>query len=86
MDVHVGEELMDKFTLYKNMPASALTPSTQVKSYVRVLLLPASSSGVNPWEVTLLIVSILLVTSFLASGKKKKRRNNERLRFSNCHE
>lgn len=67
---HVGQELQDKITLYKNMPASMLSKTIQVKSHVRVLLLPASSSGVNPWEVTLLIVSILLVTSFLASGNK----------------
>lgn len=55
--------------LYKIVPPSALGTTLSVKPYVRLLLLPSSSGGINAWEVTLLIVSILLVTSFLASGK-----------------
>ncbi|CAO0798108.1 unnamed protein product [Mucor circinelloides] len=65
--VHVGDELFHKMMLYKNVPPSSLGTTLSVKPYVRLLLLPSSAGGINAWEVTLLIVSILLVTSFLAS-------------------
>jgi hypothetical protein len=50
------------------MPSSSLGQTMSVRPFVRVLMLPAVSGGINAWEVTLLVVSILLVTSFLASG------------------
>ncbi|OAD04489.1 hypothetical protein MUCCIDRAFT_108313 [Mucor lusitanicus CBS 277.49] len=65
--LHVGDELFHKIMLYKNVPPSSLGAALSVKPYVRLLLLPSSAGGINAWEVTLLIVSILLVTSFLAS-------------------
>jgi hypothetical protein len=72
----VGEELFHKLMQYKDVPPSALGTTLSVKPYVRLLLLPSSSGGINAWEVTLLIVSILLVTSFLASGKYIQNCNN----------
>ncbi|KAL9550528.1 hypothetical protein MBANPS3_004691 [Mucor bainieri] len=58
--VHVGDELFHKIMLYKNVPPSSLGTALSVKPYVRLLLLPSSAGGINAWEVTLLIVSILL--------------------------
>ncbi|KAI8646845.1 hypothetical protein BD408DRAFT_215134 [Parasitella parasitica] len=55
--------------LYKNIAPSALGANLSVKPYIRLLLLPSTAGEINPWEITLLIISILLVTSFLASGR-----------------
>lgn len=68
VDYRTGEELYEKIILYKNIPSSSVGTTMSVKPFVRVLLLPAASGGINAWEVTLLVVSVLLVTSFLASG------------------
>ncbi|KAI7907953.1 uncharacterized protein BX663DRAFT_482197 [Cokeromyces recurvatus] len=67
VDIKIGEDLFDKVMSYKNYPSTSLDRSVSVKPYIRTVLLPASPGGINAWEVTLLIVSILLVTSFLAS-------------------
>ncbi|KAI9483272.1 MAG: hypothetical protein EXX96DRAFT_616259 [Benjaminiella poitrasii] len=67
VDLKIGEDLFDKILSYKSFPSSSLGGSINVKPYVRTVLLPASPGGINAWEITLLIVSILLVTSFLAS-------------------
>ncbi|KAI8067641.1 beta-lactamase-like protein [Gilbertella persicaria] len=69
VDIHIGKELSEKVALYQATPVSLLSETISVKPYVRVLMLPPSTGGINAWEITLLVVSTLLVTSFLASGK-----------------
>ncbi|CEP15236.1 hypothetical protein [Parasitella parasitica] len=69
--VHLGEELLSKVMLYKNIAPSALGANLSVKPYIRLLLLPSTAGEINPWEITLLVVSMLLPCSnvpIIASG------------------
>ncbi|KAI8991843.1 hypothetical protein BDF20DRAFT_909568 [Mycotypha africana] len=67
VDMRTGEDLLSKIVTYEKIQPTRIDEVVTARPYVRVLLLPASLGTINAWEITLLIVSILLVTSFLAS-------------------
>lgn len=51
------------------MLAQRTVANVQMQQAVRILMLPGSTRGPNPWELTLIIMIVLLGIGFLTSGK-----------------
>ncbi|KAF7722886.1 Cullin-associated NEDD8-dissociated protein 1 [Apophysomyces ossiformis] len=63
---HTGDELFKRLLTCSQTQTQDYGDMT-AKLAVRVLMLPANTSGPNPWELTLIIVIALLAISFFAS-------------------
>ncbi|KAI7863567.1 hypothetical protein BDF14DRAFT_1842250 [Spinellus fusiger] len=66
VDNRTGRDLYRRLVEATNTPTMTVDNTTLTLS-VRLLLLPSTSKGPNPWELTLIIVVALLATSFFAS-------------------
>ena len=63
MDPRIGPQLSRHVSTFAQQ-----TTNNTVQQAVRVLMLPGSTRGPNPWELTLIVMSALLAIGFLTSG------------------
>ncbi|KAI7860213.1 hypothetical protein BDC45DRAFT_96769 [Circinella umbellata] len=65
VDPRIGSQLSRHVSTFAQQGST--TNNTTVQQAVRVLMLPGSTRGPNPWELTLIVMSALLAIGFLTS-------------------
>ncbi|KAI8068338.1 hypothetical protein BC940DRAFT_333088 [Gongronella butleri] len=63
----VGQQLLTQVHQMQQQTDTLVSSTVSAKQVVRVLMLPATSARPNPWEITLLIMIVILSIGFLAS-------------------
>ncbi|ORX43864.1 hypothetical protein DM01DRAFT_1340620 [Hesseltinella vesiculosa] len=66
----VGQQLLSQIQHFQQLAETVVSSGSAnvtAKQVVRVLLLPASAGQPNPWEITLLIMIVILSIGFFAS-------------------